>query len=166
MAYRTLAWVVALIVGLAAPASAGTLASGFFDEPIFQPDAYKQLVSIRAKTRGVVARNAGGITAVQNNDILAATTGKGGSFNIVDNALLVSVNGNMVADYGRARAMTYDKTTVAAFNNNFNNSTGVANINITAGNFNTQKTYYSGPDLSSAQLANGGSGSQAAILRK
>ncbi len=93
MAYRTLAWVVALIVGLAVPAGAGTLASGFFDEPIFQADAYKQLVSIRAKTRGVAARNLAVKTAVQNNDILASTTGKGGSVNIVDNALLVSVNG-------------------------------------------------------------------------
>ncbi len=61
----------------------------------------------------------------------------------VDNALLVSVNGNKVADHGRG--MTYDKTTVASFNNNFNNSTGVANINVASGNMNMQKTYYSGP---------------------
>ena len=57
MAYRTLAWVMALIVGLAVPAGAATLAGGFFDEPIFQADAYEKLVNLRAKTRGVVARN-------------------------------------------------------------------------------------------------------------
>ena len=57
MTYRTLAWVMALIVGLAVPAGAANLAGGFFDEPIFQADAYKQLVNLRAKTRGVVARN-------------------------------------------------------------------------------------------------------------
>ncbi len=60
MTYRTLAWVMALIVGLAVPAGAASLAGGFFDEPIFQADAYKQLVNLRAKTRGVVARNIAG----------------------------------------------------------------------------------------------------------
>ena len=100
MTYRTLAWVMALIVGLAVPAGAASLAGGFFDEPIFQADAYNQLVNLRAKTRGVAARNFAVKTAAQNNDILAATTGKGGSV-IVDNALLVSVNGNKLADQGR-----------------------------------------------------------------
>ena len=168
MAYRTLAWVMALIVGLAVPAGAASLAGGFFDEPIFQADAYKQLVSLRAKTRGVAARNLAVKTPVQNNDILASTTGKGGSVNIVDNALLVTVNGNETGDKGIG--ITYNKTTVASLRNCYYKGPGVWCVNITAGNFNTAKTSYSGPDLSSALLAGGGSTgqatSQAAILRK
>ncbi len=135
MTYRTVAWVMALIVGLAVPAGAASLAGGFFDEPIFQADAYKQLVNLRTKTRGVVARNFAVKTAVQNDDILAATTGKGGSVNVVDNALLVSVNGNEVADQGLSNGMTYNKTTVASLKNSFNNFTGVANVNIASGNY-------------------------------
>ena len=110
----------------------------------------------------MVARNIAVKTAVQNNDILAATTGKGGSVNVVDNALLVSVNGNKVADHGISNGMTYNKTTVASFNNNFNNSTGVANINIASGNLNIQKTYYSG-SLPSELLASGGSANLTAL---
>ena len=163
MTYRTLAWAMALIVGLAVPAGAASLAGGFFDEPIFQADAYNQLVNLRAKTRGAVARNVAVKTGVQNNDILAATTGKGG-VNVVDNALLVSVNGNKVADHGISNEMTYNKTTETSFNNNFNNSTGVANINIASGNLNVQKTYYSGPDLSGL-LANAGS-ANLTVIRK
>ena len=83
----------------------------------------------------------------------------------MDNALLVSVNGNAVVDRGLGNANTYNKTSVASLNNNFNNSTGVANVNIASGNNNIQKTYYSG-SLPSELLASGGSGSQAAILRK
>ena len=79
----------------------------------------------------------------------------------MDNALLVSVNGNEVADHGLSNAMTYNKTTVASLNNNFNNSTGVANVNIASGNHNIQKTYYSG-SLPSELLASGGSANLAA----
>jgi hypothetical protein len=154
---------MALIVGLAVPAGAASLAGGFFDEPIFQADAYKQLVNLRTKTRGVVARNTGGKTEVQNNDILATTTGKGGTF-IIDNALLVSVNGNAVVDQGLGNPNTYNKTTVAALNNNFNNSTGVANVNIASGNMNIQKTYYSG-SLPSELLASGGSANLTALRK-
>ena len=50
MAYRTLAWVIALICGLAIPAGAGTLGVVSFDEPIFQPGASEKLVNLRAKT--------------------------------------------------------------------------------------------------------------------
>jgi hypothetical protein len=166
MTYRTMACVLALIVGLAVPAGAASLGGEFFDEPIFQPDAYKQLVNLRAKTRGVAARNVAVKTAAQNNDILAATTGKGGSVNIVDNALLVSVNGNKVADHGISNEMIYNKTAVTSFNNNFNNSTGVANVNIVSGNMNVQTTYYSGPDLSAnGLLANAGSANLTAIRK-
>ena len=163
MTYRTVACVMALIVGLAVPAGAANLAGGFFDEPIFQADAYKQLVSLRAKTQGVVARTFAVKTAVQNNDILAATTGKGGTF-IVDNALLVSVNGNAVVDRGLDNANTYNKTSVASLKNCFNNSTGVANVNLASGNFNVQKTYYSG-SLPSEMLANAGSANLTALRK-
>jgi len=163
MAYRTIAWAIAIIVGLAVPAGAGSLAGGFFDEPIFQADAYKQLVNIRAKTR-VVVRTFAVKTADQNNDILAATTAKGNSV-IVDNALLVSVNGNAVVDRGLRHANTYNKTSVASLKDCFNNSTGVANVNLASGNHNIQRTYYSG-SLPGELLASGGSASQAAILRK
>jgi hypothetical protein len=48
---------------------------------------------------------------------------------------------------------TYNKTTVASVKDSFNNFTGVANINVAAGNLNTQSVSfsYSGPDL----LSNG-----------
>jgi hypothetical protein len=166
MTYRTMACVMALIVGLAVPAGAASFWGGFFDEPIFQSDAYKQLVNIKAKTRGVAARNFAVKTAAQNNDVLAATAGKGGSVNVVDNALLVSVNGNKVADQGITNGLSYDKTAVTSFTNNFNNSTGVANINLASGNLNVQKTYYSGPDLSaSGLLANAGSANLTTIRK-
>jgi hypothetical protein len=163
MTYRTLACVMALIVGLAVPAGAASLAGGFIDEPIFQADAYKQLVNLRAKTRGVVARNTGGETAIQNNDILADTTGKGGTF-IVDNALLVSVNGNETGDNGISGVITYNKTSGHSLKNSFNNSTGVANVNIASGNMNIQKTYYSG-SLPSELLASGGSANLTALRK-
>ena len=52
----------------------------------------------------------------------------------------------------------YNKATVASVNHSFNNSTGVANINVAAGNLNIQSISYSGPDLSSSGLlATGGS---------
>ena len=60
--------------------------------------------------------------------------------------------------------MTYDKTTVASFNNNFNNSTGVANVNLASGNLNIQRTYYSG-SLPSELLANAGSANLTAIRK-
>jgi hypothetical protein len=90
MAYRTLAWVMALICGLAIPAGAGTLGSGFFDEPIFQPGAYEKLVNLRAKTRGEVGRNIAVNTAVQNSGIQASTPAhsKSGSIFSVEYALL------------------------------------------------------------------------------
>jgi hypothetical protein len=161
MTYRTLVWVMALIVGLAVPAGAASLASGFFDEPIFQADAYNQLVNLRAKTRGEAARNFAVKAAAQNNDILAATTGKGGSV-IVDNALLVSVNSDKLSDQGKG--MTCDQTTVTSFNNNFNNFTGVANVNLASGNHNIQRTYSSGL-LPSELLANAGSANLTAIRK-
>ena len=169
MTYRTVACVMALIVGLAVPAGAASFLGGVFDEPIFQADAYKQLVNFRTKPRGVVARNFAVRAGAQNDDILAATTGKGGSVNIVDNALLVSVNGNETGNKGIRSGNNYNKTIVASLNC-FKNTPGVANVNITAGNLNTQITSYSGPDLSSGLLASGGSTSQAtsqaALLRK
>ena len=84
----------------------------------------------------------------------------------MDNALLVSVNGNELVDHGVGNRIHYNKTTVASFNNSFNNSTGVANVNIASGNLNIQTTYYSGPDLSSSGLlANGGSANLTAIRK-
>ena len=53
----------------------------------------------------------------------------------VDNALLVSVNGNAVVDRGLDNANTYNKTSVASLKNCFNNSTGVANVNLASGNY-------------------------------
>jgi hypothetical protein len=159
MTYRTLAWVMALICGLAVPAGGATLAGGFFDVPIFQPGAYAKLVSLKAKTRGVVARNIKVKAAVQAGAMQDAdmADSKGGGINIVDNALLVSVNGNEVVNTGLEQGMTYQKTTFSASNHSYNNFTGVSNVNMVAGNMNTQTTIYSGPDLSaSGLLANGG----------
>ena len=84
----------------------------------------------------------------------------------MDNALLVSVNGNELVDHGVVNRMNYDKSTVASFTNSFNNFTGVANFNIATGNLNIQRTNYSGPDLSSSGLlANGGSANLTAIRK-
>ncbi len=91
---------MALICGLAIPAGGATLAGGFFDEPIFQPGAYEKLISMKVGTRGVVARNIKGKAEVQAGAMLDAdmAESKGGGINIVDNALLVSVNGNEVVN--------------------------------------------------------------------
>jgi hypothetical protein len=166
MTYRTLAWVMVLICGLALPAGAASLAGGFFDEPIFQPGAYETLVSLRAKTRGVVTRNFAAKALVQDRALLTAPAAlsKPGSLIAVDNALLVTVNGHETGDRGLSNATTYNKNTVASVKNDFNNFTGVANVNVAAGNLNTQKTYYSG-DLPPSVLANGGSSNLTAIRK-
>ena len=159
MAYRTLAWIMALICGLAIPAGAATSADGLFDQPIFQSDAGKNLVNTTAKTKGVITRNSAAKADVQENGILAAATahGQAGSIIAVDNALLVSVHGNALVDAGLGNATTYNKNTVASLDHSFNQAIGVANINVAAGNLNSQSIYYSGPDLSSiGLLANGG----------
>jgi hypothetical protein len=168
MGYWTLAWLMALICGVALPAGAATLAGGFFDEPIIPPHAYEKLVGTMAKTRGVMARNITAKAAVPESGILAATTAnsKAGSFHAVDNALLVSVNGNTTVNEGMGNRMTYNKTTVASVNNSYNNFNGVVNLNVTSGNLNTQTANYSGPDLSAnGLLANGGS-TKVAPIRK
>jgi len=157
MTYWTLAWLGALIFGLAIPAGAATLADGFFDEPIFPLHAYEQLVNIRAKTRGVIARNTATKTAVQESGMLAATTPKSkvGNIMAVDNALLVSVSGNAGLDKplgNVGNANTYNESTVASVNGKF---IGVTNVNVAAGNLNNQSTYYSGPDLSGLQASVG-----------
>ncbi len=139
MTYRTLAWVMALICGLAIPSGAATSADDSSIQQIFQP-------ALKAD--------------VQGNDLLAATTAQGeaGSIIVVDNALLVSVHGNAMLGNVRRLETTFNKTTVASLNNSYNNSTGVANINVASGNLNTQTINFSGPDLSSSGLlATGGS---------
>ena len=168
MRYRTLAWVMALICGLAIPAGAANLEGGFFDQPIFQPDAYEKLVSIKATTWGKVTRNIALKASGQDRGILATTTGRGYTDSIiaVDNALLVSVNGNDLVAEGLAAEKTFNKTTVASVKDNFNHFTGVANVNVAAGNLNVQKTYYSGPDLAAGGLmSNGGSSKLTAISK-
>jgi hypothetical protein len=106
MAYRTLAWVMALICGLAIPAGAATLTDGFSDQPIFQSDACEKLVNAMAKTPGVIARN-----ITQESGIPAATTApsQAGSIIAVDNAILVSVHGNAMVDNGMRNEKTYKK---------------------------------------------------------
>lgn len=166
MAYWTLAWLMALICGLALPAGAATLAGSFFDEPIIPPHAYEKLVGTMAKTRGVIARNITAKAAVPDSGILAAipANSKAGGIHAVDNALLVSVNGNATGNESIGNRMTYNKTSVASVNNSYNNFNGVVNLNVTSGNLNTQTANYSGPDLSAnGLLANSGSTKAAAI---
>ena len=163
MTYRTYAWVMVLICGLAIPSGAATSADGSFDQQIFQAEAGEKLVNPMAKTPGVITRTVAAKADLQENDLLAATTARSrpGSIIVVDNALLVSVHGNAMVDNGRrnmGNEQTYNKATVASVNHSFNNSTGVANINVAAGNLNLQSISYSGPDLSSSGLlATGGS---------
>ena len=168
MTYRTLAWLMALICGLAIPAGAATLGGGFFDEPLFPPRAHEQLVNTRAQARGRIASNTAAKSAVQGRGMLAATTAKSKGSIVVDNALLVSVNGNALVDKGLGSAHnTYNKNITASVNNSFNNSIGVANMNAASGNFQNQSTSFSG-SLPSGLLASGVSANQAqaAILRK
>ena len=163
MTYRTYAWVMALICGLAIPAGAATSADGSFDQQIFQADAGEKRVNPKAKTRGVITGTVAAKAEVQESDLLAATTARSrpGSIIVVDNALLVSVHGNAMVYNGRrnmGNEQTFNKATVASVNHSFNNSTGVANINVAAGNLNIQSISYSGLDLSaSGLLATGGS---------
>lgn len=166
MTYRTLAWLMALICGLAIPAGAATLGDGFFDQPIFPPHAYEQLANLRAETRGVIARNTVAKDAVQDRGMLAATTAKSKGGIVVDNALLVSVNGNALVDKGLGNAHnTYNKNITASVNNSFIDSIGVANMNAGVGNFQNQSTSFSG-SLPSGLLASGGSTNAAAVLRQ
>ena len=115
------------------------------------------------KLVGVITGTVAAKADVQDSNLLAATTArsKPGSIIVVDNALLVSVHGNAMVDNGRrnmGNEQTFNKATVASVNHSFNNSTGVANINVAAGNMNTQSISYSGPDLSAnGLLATGGS---------
>jgi hypothetical protein len=154
---------MALICGLAIPAGAATSADSAFDQQIFQADACEKPVNPMAKIGGVITRTVAVKADVQESDLLAATTApsKPGSIVVVDNALLVSVHGNAMVQNGRRNTgneQTFNKTNVASVNHSFNNSTGVANINVAAGNLNIQSISYSGPDLSSGGLlATGGS---------
>jgi hypothetical protein len=151
MAYPTLAGVMVLICGLAILAGAASLTNGLSEQ--------------MATTQGVIPNPMAVKAAVLSNDVLAATTAlnKAGSIIVVDNALLVSVHGNAMVDNGMPIEKTYHNSTVASLNHGFNNSTGVANINVAAGNLNLQSIYYSGPDLASiGSLANGGSAKPAA----
>ncbi len=157
MTYRTYALVMALICGLAIQAGPAFSAENSFEQQIFQPAAGEKPVNTLAQTPGVITRNLAAIAVVQENDVLAATTArsKAGSIIVVDNAILVSVHGNAMVSNGMGimgNEMTYTKATVASLNNSFNNSTGVANINVAAGNLNIQTIHYSGPDLSSSGL--------------
>jgi hypothetical protein len=168
MAYRTLAWVMALICGLAIPAGAGTLADGFFDQQIYPAEVGEKLVNTAAMTRGVITSTIGVKGEVLESGILAATTAQSNAASIIvaDNALLVSVHGDTLVGKGKSIDKTYNKATVASLNNSFNNSTGVANINMAAGNLNVQTINYSGPDLSSnGLLANGGSAKPSATRK-
>ena len=154
MAYPALAGIMVLICGLAIPAGAATLTDGLSDQV--------------ATTRGVITSPMAAKAAVLSSDILAATTAlnKAGSIIVVDNALLVSVHGNAMVDNGRRLEKTFNKSTVASLNHSFNNFTGVANVNVAAGNLNVQSINYSGPDLSSiGPLANGGSAKPAATRK-
>jgi hypothetical protein len=173
MTYRTLACIMAFICGLVIPAGAATSADGLFDQPILQPAVGEKLASTMVTLR-LTTRNVAGETGVLDSGTLAATTAqsKGGSIVVVDNALLVSVHGNAMVNSGPGSGMvnetTYNKATVAFLKDSFNNSTGVANINVAAGNLNTQSVYfsYSGPDLLSNGLTAASGSAKPGATRK
>ena len=91
MRYRTLALGHGPDLRVSYPGWCGQFGGGFFfDQPIFQPDAYEKLVSIKATTWGRVTRNIAVKASEQDRGILATTTGRGYGDSIiaVDNALL------------------------------------------------------------------------------